>query len=297
MDPATTRPQPVCSTMGLYYPPSPRQLDSSCRMAILKALPGICLLVLLLCLSSSPAARAASKPDYLILKLMWPGSYCASSQPTGKCCMPTNGEPAADFLVQALETYDSATGKPVTGCSRSCVFKILPLVNMLDNLYTYYANLTCPSNSGMPHWKDVWCTYGTCSSLNQSLYFDRALQLRKKVDPLVNLGSSGIIPHATKSYSLDDINDALVPRIGFSFTVVCTRNYILWPFFYEDYLYQIRVCVSSDGRSIIGCPNGRESNCGDTVKFPPVSYPLQGREDDAVSKTVIELPSGDEMAL
>lgn len=47
--------------------------------------------------------------------------------------MPTNGEPAADFLVQALETYDSATGKPVTGCSRSCVFKILPvsLVSLL----------------------------------------------------------------------------------------------------------------------------------------------------------------------
>ncbi|CAL9169480.1 ribonuclease 3 [Musa acuminata AAA Group] len=263
-------------------------------MAGSKALPTLCFL---LCAAS--CALAAASYDYMILSLIWPGTRCQPGwfwQPT--CCVdPLIDNPEIDFLVETMETYDSATGKLVANCEPSCRFLINPLVDLLDDLNAYWPSLSCPAQNGTQKWKAAWCTYGNCTSLSEVNYFGRALQLRARADVLHALGSKAIIPSETKSYSLEDINDALVPRIGFSFTVVCIRNYIIWPLIYNDYLSQIRVCVSSDGRSIIGCPNGRESNCGDTVKFPTVSYPLHGREDDAVSKTVIELPSGDDMAL
>ncbi|CAL9086312.1 unnamed protein product, partial [Musa acuminata var. zebrina] len=242
------------------------------RMAGSKALPTFCFL---LCAAS--CALAAASYDYMILSLIWPGTSCQpgwNGKPT--CCVdPLIDNPEIDFLVETMETYDSATGKLVANCEPSCRFLINPLVDLLDDLNAYWPSLSCPAQNGMQKWKTAWCTYGNCTSLGEVNYFGRALQLRARADILHALGSKAIIPSETKSYSLEDIEDALVPKIGFSAVVECTTE--MGVLSREYLLSRVRICVSADGKSIIGCPFARKSNCGSKVKFYPFTDDMLGR--------------------
>ncbi|XP_008791750.1 ribonuclease 3-like [Phoenix dactylifera] len=231
-------------------------------MAGSKALPLLFLLALVT-LSSAPA-MATSKFDFFYLTLMWPGAYCNSGL-FSKCCRPTTGKPALDFFVQSLETYDSSNGEPVTGCSTDCRFSVNALRKLIDDLYAYWTDVSCPSNNGRQQWENVWCSYGTCSNFNETYYFQRALALRAQVDLLSLLKANGIVPSSDKLYKLEDIQDALIPTLGFSTVVECNKKWVLG----ESQLYKIRICVSSDAKTIISCPIQKSSSCGSKVKFLP----------------------------
>ncbi|KAG1331308.1 putative Intracellular ribonuclease LX [Cocos nucifera] len=139
------------------------------------------------------------------------------------------------------------------------------LRKLIDDLYAYWTDVSCPSNNGRQQWEDVWCTYGTCSGFNQTYYFQRTLALRAQVDLLSILENNGIVPSSTESYKLEDIQNALIPTLGFSTVVECNQKW--W---FGDYqLYKIHICVSSDTKSIISCPIQKSSNCGSNVKFLP----------------------------
>ncbi|CAL9166380.1 unnamed protein product [Musa hybrid cultivar] len=254
-------------------------------MAGSKALPTFCFL---LCAAS--CALAAASYDYMILSLRWPGTRCQpgwNGKPT--CCVdPLIDNPEPDFLVETMETYDSATGKLVANCEPSCRFLINPLVDLLDDLYAYWPSLSCPAQNGKQVWKAAWCTYGNCTSLSEVNYFGRALQLRARADILRALGSKAIIPSETKSYSLEDIEDALVPKIGFSAVVECTTE--MGVLSREYLLSRVRICVSADGKSLIGCPFSRKSNCGSKVKFYPFTDDMLGRPRHPTADH-IKLPS------
>ncbi|THU46639.1 hypothetical protein C4D60_Mb09t07040 [Musa balbisiana] len=256
-----------------------------------EALPRLCFLGLLLCLCYSSAA-AASTPDLLYLNLLWPGGYCQSVNLGENCCIPTTGEPAADFLVQSLETYDSTSGNPITNCNSDCRFLINPLAELIEDLFAYWPSLSCPSNNGMEQWKHVWCTYGNCTSLSEVVYFNRTLLLREQANILATLKSCGIVPHASITYSLKEIAEALATTLGSSsFSVECERRYTVWPLLYQDYLTRIRICVSSDATTFVSCPTYLTTNCGNTVKFAPILYPSsRGRQGDATTNPV-RLPS------
>lgn len=55
--------------------------------------------------------------NYILIGLQWPASYCYQTK--AGCCLPTTGKPAIDFFITGLQTYNSATGKAVTKCTKS----------------------------------------------------------------------------------------------------------------------------------------------------------------------------------
>ncbi|KAJ8458412.1 hypothetical protein OPV22_031338 [Ensete ventricosum] len=262
-----------------------------------EALPGLCFLGLLLCLCSYSAA-AASTPDLLYLNLLWPGGYCHSVNLGEDCCIPTTGEPAADFLVQSLETYDSSSGNPITNCNSHCRFLINPLVDLIEDMFAYWPNLSCPSNNGMDQWRYVWCTYGNCTSLSEVVYFNRTLLLREQANISATLNSYGIVPDASITYSLEKIVKALESTLGSSsFAVECKRRYTVWPLLYDDYLTGIRVCVSSDATTFVSCPTVLPTNCGNNVKFAPILYASSGGRQRDPTANPLRLPSAMDMLL
>ncbi|KAJ3675415.1 hypothetical protein LUZ60_004457 [Juncus effusus] len=227
----------------------------------------LCMLVFLSISSSLPAQ--AAKSDFFYLTLTWPGSSCNDFLEA--CCMPQTDEPALDFYVESMETYDSYTGKMVTNCNSTCTFYVNELRKFIEDMYAYWPDVSCPSNNGVSMWKSTFCKYGLCSNLTQQQYFQRALAFRQDLDLLVLLGKKGIVPSNTELYDLEDIESALRAKYPFSFVVECSRN---WLKFGEYQLSKIRYCVSMDGTKFISCPISRETSCGDKVKFPLFTYDM-----------------------
>ncbi|KAJ1696543.1 hypothetical protein LUZ63_005055 [Rhynchospora breviuscula] len=228
-----------------------------------------------LCISSSIPAQAA-KSDFFYLNLLWPGSYCSAE----KCCMPTTGEPALDFLVESMETYDSYSGDVVTNCNSTCRFYVNQLTDFITDMFSYWPDLRCPSNNGAAMWKSTFCKYGPCSNLNQSTYFHQALKIRENLNLLRYLATKGIVPSKTIKYDLEDIESALLAKLSFSFVIECNPK---WWWFDDDKLLRIKICVSGDGKRIISCPISKETNCGNTVMFPPFTCDML--KDDVTGKS------------
>ncbi|KAJ3675412.1 hypothetical protein LUZ60_004454 [Juncus effusus] len=253
------------------------------------------LFCLLLCIlaflsvSSSYQAQAA-KSDFFYLTLTWPGSSCNGAMFSRQCCMPTTGEPALDFFVESMETYDSYTEKIVTNCNSTCTFFVNQLKNFIGDMFQYWPDVSCPSNNGASMWKSTFCEYGPCSNLTQQQYFQRALDLRKDLDLLTLLGSKGIVPSNTKVYDLEDIESALRTKYPFSFVVQCNRRDRTAYGGYQ--LYKIRYCISMDGKKFITCPITKDTNCGSKVRFPVFTYNML---KDGLSKenemNLIEMPT------
>ncbi|KAG1331309.1 putative Intracellular ribonuclease LX [Cocos nucifera] len=166
------------------------------------------------------------------------------------------------------------------------------LRKLIDDLYAYWTDVSCPSNNGRQQWEDVWCTYGTCSGFNQTYYFQRALALRAQVDLLSILENNGIVPSSTESYKLEDIQNALNATLGDSTVVECNQKWLL-----GDYqLYKIQICVSNDTNSIISCPVQKSSNCGSEVKFlpfEPADLPIGSA--DNLADLMIKMPAAIDM--
>lgn len=67
----------------------------------------------------------------------------------------------------------------------------MQLSSLKDDLNSYWPNLKCPRNNGVVYWKKSWKTYGVCSSMNETEYFQAALDLRAEVDVLSLLDKKG----------------------------------------------------------------------------------------------------------
>jgi ribonuclease T2 len=237
-------------------------------MATLKPSLLLCMLAFL-CISSFIPAQAAES-DFFYLNLLWPGSYCNGEF---KCCTPVTGEPALDFFVESMETYDSYSGNAVTNCNSTCYFYVNQLKNFITDMFSYWPDVKCPSNNGVTMWKSTFCKYGPCSSLNQTYYFQRALEIRKDLDLLNYLASKGIVQSKTAKYDLEDIESALLAKLSFSFVIECNRKKSLYQ------LLRIKICISGDGKNIISCPISKNTNCGTKVAFPPFTSGML--KDDA----------------
>ncbi|XP_078172628.1 ribonuclease 1-like isoform X1 [Carex rostrata] len=255
-------------------------------MATLKPSLLLCMLAFL-CISPFVPAQGAAESDFFYLNLLWPGSYCGSAR-CKTCCMPTTDKPALDFFVESMETYDSYSGNAVTNCNSTCSFYVNQLRNFITDMFSYWPDVDCPSNNGVNKWKSTFCKYGTCSSLTQANYFQQALKLRKDLDILSYLGTKGIVPSRTTNYELEDIESALRAKLSFSFVIECNRkrSQSKWP----SKLLRIKICISSDGKTIISCPISKETNCGSQVKFPPFTYGMLGHGDAIDKSNPIKMP-------
>ncbi|KAM0940058.1 putative ribonuclease T(2) [Dioscorea sansibarensis] len=221
----------------------------------------------ILCLSfpaTTATATSSSDVDFYYLTLKWPGTLCSSS----KCCMPTTGEPALDFLVEDIKTYNSKTGKIVKNCKKTCQFYLNMMKDYISELYAHWSDLSCPCNNGVENWKKTWCTYGQCSNLDQHDYIQTALNISQRANLLEVLEVNDIVPSFSTGYKLDRIQIALQANVGSSFHIECVNpRWPIWP--RKSLLSKISICLSKNGKSIIGCPFSKKTTCDDDVWFYP----------------------------
>uniref|UniRef100_A0A0D9XG35 Uncharacterized protein n=1 Tax=Leersia perrieri TaxID=77586 RepID=A0A0D9XG35_9ORYZ len=212
----------------------------------------VCLLGLLV--AASPASIAADKIFYQIA-FMWPGAYCAQTK--SGCCMPkTDVVPAGDFYVAGFTVYDAATNYAETGCN-DIPFNINQLGDT-TKLMQYWNNIKCPSTTGQKSWKNAWETSGVCSNLTESVYFETALALRDKINPLSRLPDFGL-------YSVEKIKKTIQKGTGTTPLIQCSKG----PF-NKFQLYQIFVCVAEDTKTFIECPPPKKPyTCSDEILFHP----------------------------
>ncbi|KAF0924442.1 hypothetical protein E2562_010103 [Oryza meyeriana var. granulata] len=222
---------------------------------------GVALLCLLgLLVAASPAAVAADKIFYQIA-FMWPGAYCA--QTNAGCCMPTTDVvPAADFYVAGFTVYNATTNSSMTGCNNT-PFNMNQLGDT-TKLMQYWNNIRCPSSDGESSWKKAWQTSGVCSNLSESAYFETALALRDKINPLSRLVRNDIKPDFGL-YSVKKIKKTFQKGIGAAPLIQCSKG----PFD-KFQLYQLFVCVAEDTKTFIECPSPKKAyTCSDEILFHP----------------------------
>lgn len=127
-----------------------------------------------------------------------------------------------------------------------------------------WPTLACPSGNGEAFWEHEWEKHGTCSesNLDQHAYFEAALTLKKQVDLLQALKKAGINPDG-KTYSLEDIKDAIKGASGFTPWVECNKDQSG-----NSQLYQVYLCVETSGSQLIECPVFPHGSCGSEIEFP-----------------------------
>ncbi|KAL6601675.1 hypothetical protein ACP70R_044895 [Stipagrostis hirtigluma subsp. patula] len=232
----------------------------------------LCLLGVLA--SASPAI--ADSGIYYQIAFMWPGAYCAQTK--AGCCMPSTGVvPARDFYVSGFTVYNATTNDPETRCSNT-PFDPTVIAN-IEGLNKYWSNIKCPSNNGKNGWKNAWKTAGVCSGLNEKTYFQVALALRDRINPLARLASKGIKPDFGL-YSVKGIKKIIKNGIGATPVIQCSKG----PFD-KFQLYQIFVCVREEDGEFIDCPAPPKYTCSDEILFHPFKKWMlkQLKEEDAVT--------------
>lgn len=211
----------------------------------------IALLCLLGLLVASPAI--ADFGTYYQLALMWPGAYC--EQTNAGCCKPTTGvSPARDFYITGFTAYNS------TRCSLD-TFDVNKIID-IEGLNQYWSSIRCPSNNGEGNWKNAWKKNGRCSGFELKAYFETALALRSRLNPLVRLKAAGIEPDFGL-YSLKVIKKAFQTGIGAAPVIQCSKG----PFD-KFMLYQLYFCVNENG-TFIDCPDAQTYTCSKEILFHP----------------------------
>nr|DAD33343.1 TPA_asm: hypothetical protein HUJ06_012194 [Nelumbo nucifera] len=221
---------------------------------------------LLFIFSTSAMQTIATKHfDFYYLVLMWPGSYC--KQTSAGCCLPKTGEPELDFFVKGLFP-SSNDGKALTQCGMS-PFYLDEILDLKDDLYAYWPTIKCPSTDSRYSWMNTWKTYGVCSGLTEHDYFEKALDLRAKINMLSIFKRNGIISTDYADYSLAKIKEVIHREIGATAAISCNKN--MWD---ESQVSEIYLCVDKDAMTIIPCPVLPDFTCASRVVFGSFTYDM-----------------------
>ncbi|XAR55996.1 Ribonuclease T(2) [Bertholletia excelsa] len=222
---------------------------------------GSTLIIKLLMVQCLAVACTAQNFDFFYFVQQWPGSYCDTER---SCCYPTTGKPAADFGIHGLwPNYND--GSYPSNCDPSSAFDKSEVSDLISRMQRNWPTLACPSDDGSSFWSHEWVKHGTCaeSVLNQHDYFKSALNLRDKLDLLGILQGAGINPDG-RTYSLGSVKGAIKEATGYSPWIECNTDSSG-----NSQLYQIYLCVDTDGSSLIECPVMPSGKCSSSIEFPP----------------------------
>ncbi|KAJ7547134.1 hypothetical protein O6H91_08G071100 [Diphasiastrum complanatum] len=215
-------------------------------------------------LSASFLHCNARRVGFYYFVLEWPGSYCDT---WSRCCYPKTGKPAADFSIHGLWPDYNNGGWP-SYCDQRNRFDPSLITDLEEDLTTYWSSLSCPSSNSHSFWAHEWNKHGTCteSTLDQHAYFQAAIRLRERIDLLGALQSAGIHPDGGR-YSLRSIVHALEQAIGHTPAVECNRDA-----YGNTQLYEVYICVATDGSTLIPCSVFPQSSCSSYVVFPSFGH-------------------------
>ncbi|KAK9136902.1 hypothetical protein Sjap_007496 [Stephania japonica] len=145
----------------------------------------------------------------------------------------------------------------------------MQISDLESELLKYWPNIKCPSSEGKDLWRNTWNAYGVCSGLNEHDYFNKALELREKIDMLSIFNKNGIVSTDYADYSLADVKKAILGGIGASAAIRCSKNQ--WD---ESQVYEIYLCFDKDAKTVIDCPVLPVSNCAPRVVFGSFTYDM-----------------------
>ncbi|XP_008785950.2 ribonuclease 3-like isoform X2 [Phoenix dactylifera] len=161
-------------------------------------------------------------------------------------------------------------------------YLVFMLSGLREELNSYWTNIKCPSTDGKSTWKSTWKSYGVCSGMNETDYFQFALKLRAKVDLLSLLKKQGIYPDYNL-YNATDIQSAIVEGIGVTPEIRCSKG----PF-NKFQLYEVYICVDKDG-AFMECPGSQGFTCSSSILFHPFRYWMMN-QTSTIDSNHIKMP-------
>ncbi|CAI9096591.1 OLC1v1032776C1 [Oldenlandia corymbosa var. corymbosa] len=220
----------------------------------------VSVLIKVLALQCLAVLCASQDFDFFYFVQQWPGSYCDTNK---GCCYPKTGKPAADFGIHGLwPNYKD--GSYPSNCDPQAPFNPSEIRDLSSRIQKDWPTLACPSGDGLAFWEHEWTKHGTCSEsvLDQHDYFATALSLKNQSNLLRSLKTAGIIPNGGY-YSLESIKSAIKDGMGYTPYIECNVDESG-----NSQLYQVYLCVDSNGSSLIECPVFPHGKCGSTIEFP-----------------------------
>lgn len=200
---------------------------------------------------------SAQNFDFFYFVQQWPGSYCDTDS---GCCFPLAGSPGAQFGIHGLWPNYNDGGYP-SKCGGDA-FNPNVLSDVLADMNREWGSLACPSSDSESFWDHEWTTHGTCSGFSQHAYFKAALNLYNQYDLTGGLAAAGINPDGSQ-YNVEDIRNALQSVLGQLPGIQCNKDQSG-----NRQLYQVYVCVATDGQTVIQCPVFPNNECKGSVEFP-----------------------------
>ncbi|KNC49369.1 ribonuclease T2 family protein [Thecamonas trahens ATCC 50062] len=166
----------------------------------------VLLVALALALAVAPSASAAPgyvNWDFMVFRLMWPGSVSGGNAvPSG-----LNG-----FSIHGLWPTNNDTSGP-SQCTHEA-FDESQISSLLPEMNVEWASIWPDSKGNEGFWAHEWTKHGTCAAElsvlgSQYKFFNGVLQLKAQLKVLDALQSAGIYPSNSKTYTLDQIKSAL----------------------------------------------------------------------------------------
>jgi ribonuclease T2 len=187
----------------------------------------------------------------------WPGSYCDSNQ---GCCFPISGPPKAVFGIHGLWPNNDDGSYP-SNCG-SDPFDPSQIQAILKSMNADWGSLACPSSNSDSFWTHEWTKHGTCSGMNEHDYFQSAISLYGTYDITGALKKAGIVPDGSQ-YDVNHMADAMSKVLhGHLPGVECNSDQQG-----NQQIYQVYICVDTDGSTLIDCPVFPSDECTGTVAF------------------------------
>ncbi|XP_064464056.1 ribonuclease Oy-like [Ornithodoros turicata] len=189
--------------------------------------------------------------DYFILSQQWSPGSCATES---RCVTGSKRRfwtihglwPSGDYASPSYcldERFDGRVLDPIKG-----------------SLNQYWPSLTSTQARFFTFWRHQWQKHGTCAGDVPQLagllkFFNTTLAVYRRYNVYEFLSNSNITPSTTRTYSVNNIRNALSDDIREKVNIVCTRSQTLL----APVLTEIRFCLDKT-LSLVHC-QGRTSGC------------------------------------
>ncbi|XP_028800245.1 ribonuclease 3-like [Neltuma alba] len=208
--------------------------------------PKVSILLKLLILQHLSVLFVSQDFDFFYFVQQWPQAYCDTKR---SCCYPKSGKLEADFSIHGLwPNYND--GSWPSNCDPDSVFDKSQISDLISSMEKNWPALSCPSSNETRFWSHEWEKHGTFSESELDIrdYFEKALELKQKVNLLKILKDAGIEPD-DGLYSMESIRGAIKEAIGFTPGIECNKDSA-----HNSQLYQVYLCVDTSGSDFIKCP-------------------------------------------
>lgn len=206
--------------------------------------------------------------DYLIFTQSWPVTVCKDwkhNKPNHGCNYPkTKGT----WTIHGIWPTKGSSGPE--GCNSTWLFdpeQVRPIEDQLEQSWP-----DVHKGDGIYNlWAHEWNKHGTCAAILESFnsefkYFNKGLDLHKQYSMNDILQDAKILPSDTKTVSFNEINEALVSKLGKTPSIRCK---------YEDhiqYLFELRICFDKE-MNLIDCSEFTNCNVKADIFYPEQDTP------------------------